>query len=326
VASGQALRKTLELCKSRALGLDEGVKWLMSMIDSKNENAQRLHGDFLSAWSGSTLNQIVTKDSSASSPEIKEPRITILGSGPKKSLVKLLQQGESLADEGLLSRIDFLVGEPTEPTSFVKLRKYRPTATWADVFQEVGCGVSRESKLIDPKAWEAKPTLAFEDVIAVAWDESSVALYNEFASFCYRRKVSSGLPSVWSRTAEKALRIASLLAIFTDTQKPAVASYMLAWAIEWQKAIAFEIESLCGENLGKSEEAMCRDKILYALEKEGGSCARSLVGNWWRGWKKVDERIKQAAIDGLLRDGLIDVTENNTGKNKGAQRFTLTKS
>jgi hypothetical protein len=327
VASGQALRKTLETCPSRALSLDEGIKWLMAMIDSKNENAQRLHSDFLSAWSGSTINQIVTKDSAASSPEVKNPRVTILGAGPKKSLVKLLQDGESLADEGLLSRIDFLIGEPAEPSSFVKLRKYRPSQPLCEIFQDIGCGIGKNkashSKLVDLNAQEMKPTLQFDKITTVEWGPGSIDLFNQFASFCYRKKISSGLPSVWSRTAEKALRIGCLLAIFNDPQKPIVDDYMLRWAIEWQRAIALEIEALCSENLGKSQEAMCRDKIIFALEKEGGSCSRLRVGYWWRGWKKVDERTKHAAIEGLERDGIIIVSESDAKKNRGEQRLAL---
>jgi hypothetical protein len=320
VASGQALRKTLELCRARSLSLDEGIKWLMAMIDSKNENAQRLHGDFLSAWSGSTINEIITKDKTGNSPQIKNPRLTILGAGPRKSLVKLLQDGESLADEGLLSRIDFLVGEPAEPASFVKTHKYRPSETFAEVFKEIG-GSGRESRMVDTKANALNSTFNFDDQVEVAWGEGTVELFNEFASFCYKRKVSSGLPSVWSRTAEKALRCGSVLAVFTDHKTPILTDYMLKWAIEWQRAIAFEIEGLCQENLGKSAEAMCRDKILFALDKEDGSCSRCKVGKWWRGWSKVDERTRQAAIDSLVRDGIILVSDSDSNRNKGEQRF-----
>jgi DNA-binding PadR family transcriptional regulator len=66
------------------------------------------------------------------------------------------------------------------------------------------------------------------------------------------------------------------------------------------------MEEECHKHLDKSDEQSARDAVLHALGKEkSGGLSRNRIERWSRSWNKLDERVKNAAIDGLVRDGLV---------------------
>ena len=79
------------------------------------------------------------------------------------------------------------------------------------------------------------------------------------------------------------------------------------------------------DNPEESDIPLIQSKILSAIRKEGGRCSRKRIGKWWLGWGEVGERVGQAAIDGLERDGIIEVELSNANRNRGELIFVLSK-
>ena len=321
VASPQALRRVLEQCNSRAYVIDEGLEWLELLVTSKDAMQKKLHADFRTAWSGSDLTSITTKDAANNSPSISNPKITILGGGPYDSFLKLLHNGSALASDGLLSRFDFVIGNPKVPKSFIKKPRFVVTDSMARDLKEILQGSGGRN--FEAGAKQASNTLKFETITRVDWTEQAERAFDDFAHFCHERQNKSGLSAVWSRVAEKSVRVASGIAISCNPRKPIISLGVMNWAIDRQMDLAINTESVCRDNLGKSQEALCRDRIVYAVKKEGGACSRKKVGKWWRGWSEIDERVRQAAVDGLQRDGIVSVTVSGASRNKGEQIFVL---
>jgi hypothetical protein len=211
-----------------------------------------------------------------------------------------------------------------EPQSFLKQKKYRPSMSLQKLLERIGImGTTTGIKPVEKDKATVTHTADMGESVIAEWGEGAAELWNDFAKECFRRRKSSGFDSVWSRPAEKALRVATILSTFQEPNSPVVCLQTLAWAIEWQRELALTLERMCEEFLGKGQEKMCRDKIISILEREGGTCSRGRIGNRWAGWDKIDERVKQAAIESLERDGIITVKVSGSNKNRGMQSLTL---
>ena len=309
VASPQALRRVLEQCNSRVLGLDEGVKWLTSLVESKDANNQKLYSDFLSAWSGSKLNTITTKDATNNSPAVLNPKVTILGAGPRDAFLRLLQNGGAIAADGLLSRFDFIMGNADMPENFIKKRRFVVSDSMAREFKAIlrgSTGQNVESgRDVDPGGKQISDTLHFEKITHVEWTEQAERAFNDFAKFCCVRQNETGLYSVWSRVAEKALRSASAIAIGINPRKPVIDLDTLEWAVDYKKNLAFETEAICQEYLNKSVEMLCREKIVEAAKRNGGAVTLGKIQAYWQGFRSVPQLTVRQAIERLEAEGTI---------------------
>jgi hypothetical protein len=321
-ASGQALRRALHECPSKTLVLDEGLKALESLIDSKNENAKRLHIDFLSAWAGGRLNPIETKDALGSSPAIDEPRLSIIGGGTKDGLSSLLQFGSQLATDGLLSRTNFIIGPLQKPKSWIKQKAQKFPDHILAVLKKVAASTKTTETSGKKEGQAIVRKTNFGSTIQVEWNEETSSTWDAFADrcFCFATDKTS---AAWIRTAEKALRDASVLAVIADPIKPTLSLNELDWAIRWNEMISNEFQKLCDENLGKGMEAIARDKIVQIIAKQGGRCSRNRIAKYWKQWERLDERVRSAAIEGLERDGIILVGESGAKRNRGHVMLTL---
>ena len=317
-ASGQALRSELNRCPSRAILLDEAMKWLGKLMNAKNEAAQILQGDYLTSWAGGTLMSITTKEKASSSPEVESPTLTILGAGPTASFRGLLRQGRMLAEDGFLSRLDFVAGSAEEPTTFLKRPPFKASTPLLVRLQRIAKPTTDTKAISLPrngeKSGDVAPMIRFEKKVEVRWSQEVAAAWDAFARDCYRKAHSCGLPFVWSRTAEKALRTASLLAIADEPDEPTISLEALEWAITWQQRLAQELERECRDHLDKSDEEMARAAVLHALKQEGGRIGRERIAKHCRAWAKLDERIKTAALEGLSRDGLVTLGGGQRGR------------
>ena len=119
------------------------------------------------------------------------------------------------------------------------------------------------------------------------------------------------------------MRDATAWAIADNHERPTVTQKHMEWAIRDALWRIEPVKNKCEEFLGKSDETKARDKIVLALKKEGGKCSRKKIAKWWPHWNSLDERIRQAAVDGLQRDGIVSVTVSGASRNKGEQMLIL---
>lgn len=329
-ASGQALRAEMHKCSSKVIWIDEIMKWVTKVLGAKDACMQLLQSDYLVAWGGGTIISIATKEEINCSPEIPTPTLSIIGAGPLKSFEAMLRQGGSLADDGFLSRLDFIVANAPMPKTFLKTKPYDIPREILHRLQQIAKPIERpEEKTFFGGLKKVKITRLVFEPKAIGWSEEASRTWDEFAKECYLRADSTGLKPVWSRTAEKALRVASLLAIIDNPDSPLVTLEGLEWAMRWHKRLSVELEGHCTEHLDKTDEQTARDILIKALRAAEGTVSggarvgRNSIGRWSRPWDKLDERVKMAAIESLERDGMIETNRTTSGRYAGAVTLSL---
>lgn len=328
-ASGQALRAEMHKCSSKVIWVDEIMKWVMKVLGAKDACMLLLQSDYLVAWSGGTIIGIATKEEINCSPEIPTPTLSVIGAGPLKSFQTMLRQGGSLADDGFLSRLDFIVANAPMPKTFIKTKPYDIPREILHRLQRIAKPIEKsEEKTFFGGLKKVKINRLVFDPKAIEWPKDVSDVWDEFAKECYLRAISTGLKPVWSRTAEKALRVASILAIIDNPDLPMVTLDGLEWAMRWHKRLSVDLELHCMEHLDKSDEQMARDILLKALRAaegrvSGARVGRNSIGQWSRPWSKLDERVKMSAIESLERDGMIESNRSTSGRYAGAVTLAL---
>jgi hypothetical protein len=65
--------------------------------------------------------------------------------------------------------------------------------------------------------------------------------------------------------------------------------------------------------------SLAREKILLAIEKEGGRISLTRIKAWWRGWEKFDKASQDSILEKLKDEGAIVFSQSMSKKNRGAR-------
>ena len=314
--SSHYIKNALNRFNCGSLVLDEGLKWFYLLSTSKAASDQEICRDLLSAWSGADLDGFGTKDEENSTDGIDSPRVTIFGGGTV-DIFKRFFMDDSLASlDGMLSRLNFIPAEMEEATTVLRNAPFQPSEDIIEWLCAPFLGLDQKAHL-DPQKHSVLGHIKTSEQKVVDWTDAVRESFDALGLACKPLAKTEHGRHTWNRHAENTLRFASGVSVFETN---AVIQWdEFEYAKKWQMFLTDYKERACEQYLGKTKESICREKIMAALKKEGGRCSRKRIAAWWRGWSEVDERVRQAAIDGLERDGVIEVELSNAKRNRGEQ-------
>jgi DNA-binding transcriptional ArsR family regulator len=297
--------------------MDEGLRWIQSNSESKNAMDKNLLSDIMGIWglSDPVLLGLATKKKEDRSPTIHNPHLSIVGCGTTEKLETLLRKSPSFVEDGTLSRFDFVLSDYAEPVSM--LRK-RPEFLVGHDLNSILISIAQKgiqhADVIDTKAQtktdrtiykKPVPVEFFDDEVAALWDDTQQA-------WSRRSRGQDRLASsIWNRAAEKALRVACLLAIVDSPENPVVTQAHIEWGLAWQEYLATQTSELVIGRVGQTDESRAREEILAALKNGHRTLGR--IQKLSRFLSSVDRRVIVAAIDTLRDQGLVSTEKSQRG-------------
>jgi hypothetical protein len=314
--SSHYLKNTLNRFNCGSLVLDEGLKWFYLLSTSKAPSEAEICRDLLSVWSGAELDGFGTKDEENSTDGIDSPRITIFGAGTVEIFKRFFMDDSLTSLDGMLSRLNFIPAEMEEAKTVIRKAPFQPSEEIIEWLCAPFLKLDQKTHL-DPKKQSVSALIDTSEQTIIGWTDAVRDSFDALGLACKPLAKTEHGRHTWNRNAELTLRFASVVSVFETN---AVIQWdEFEYAKKWQLYLTDYKERACEEYLGKTKESICREKIIAALKRENGRCSRKRIAAWWRGWAEVDERIRQAAIDGLERDGVITVELSNAKRNRGEQ-------
>lgn len=211
IRSSQALKKALGEFPSRAIFEDEYIDIIKKAYDKKYKDVhiEAVSSLMLNLWS----NQKILAGSKTKKKEdcinaVEYPRLSFLATGVPQSLEELISIPEAL-NKGMVSRCDFWFHTPDVPRNWnIKKIGFDPIVEKLKTFwnelksEKFSMGQNKEYVKIN--------------VAEVCFDSETFELYKQYTDMMNLNHPADGDPinSIYRRTAERALKYASMAALF----------------------------------------------------------------------------------------------------------------
>lgn len=321
--SPQALRADLHECNSRVVVMDEGLRWLQGNSESKSQLEKNLVSDIMSIWgmSAPLLPALATKKKADRSPEIEWPHLSIIGCGTTEKLETLLRTSPAFVEDGTLSRFDFIVSDYSTSQGLLNRPEWYLGPDLERALRTINQTVQHKDEInaadetkLDRTVYGVPQPVQWCDEVARQWESAAMEWIGK--SQCEDKLAAS----VWNRAAEKALRVASCLAVVDSPVNPWILEEHMTWALEWQTRVASQVAQLVVEKVGQSDQQLAERAIVSSLEK--GVTTLGQMKALHRCLSRLEHRVVLAAIDSLIASGAI---ERSSGRKSGSIKLTLVK-
>lgn len=297
-ASDKGLRVLLGEEPSRFWAHDEMLGWILDAMRPTSILAP-LMNDVLSLWGRTQwMSGSRAKKKEDSVDDIREPKLSILGTGTEDQLIELL--GSKANSTGLLSRISFVTttakmvnnrrvgASPEVPSTLIRAL----TTLFDKPFFDAG-DVKLVNIPLNAAAREFVCTMQHE--VDERWDAS-----------IGRLSTNEQTLSMEQRNCERVIRYAGISAI--SARRREINQTDVLWASEWIRHLSepvFAMQSMHG--FGESYEAKL-SMVLSKIRKDKSST----WGDILRTFRRIDRKLLQEILQRLVESG--DVVAAKSGK------------
>lgn len=301
--SSHYIKNALNRFNCGSLVLDEGLKWFYLLSTSKAASDQEICRDLLSAWSGADLDGFGTKDEENSTNGVDSPRITIFGGGTV-DIFKRFFMDESLASlDGMLSRLNFIPAEMEEAKTVLRNPPYEPSEEIIEWLCAPFLKLTQKPH-VDPERQSVLGHIDTSEQRVVGWEDAVLGSFDALGLACKPLAKTEHGRHTWNRNAESTLRFASVVSVFETN---AVIDWDgFEYAKKWQLFLTDYKERACEQYLGKTIESICREKIVEAAKRNGGSITLGAVKPYWKKFSEVPQDVVRKSLERLEAEGVIE--------------------
>jgi hypothetical protein len=232
--------------------------------------------------------------------EIDQPHACLYGTTVRKSLYEGLSS-DSLTD-GFLSRMLIFESADDDPEAREDVETIEPPKGLVEIARYWGQFNS------DGNMSDLHPI-----PVVVPYVGESRAIINELERLSRRERAGADetIATLWTRTTEKARKLALLAACSIDHREPQVDGAAAQWAADLSEHLTRRMLSLAGEWIAENPFEQRRKRVLRAVREAGGVMTRSEL---MRATRWATNRERGELIESLQATGeLIEESATATG-------------
>jgi hypothetical protein len=320
IMSASALREVLEANQSVNCQIDEFGGFVRDITDRKAGSHQRaISTDLRDYYSASSTFFEGAAYRGSPPKRIYNPNLCIHGTSTPEQFWTALSSAS--AEDGLLPRLILFHVTGKKPPTVVPQRdvRYVPHTLLMRMSDVAGIDVAKKRGNLSGvaqvmAAGEVKPTV-------VEWTEDAIGILRSVKETIDAKETAVAAESqpFVRRIIENAIKLALIVAVGTDPQKPTITEAIFEWAaaVAWTCAAAMLAE--VSERLADNQREANYKKIAALIRKSGGKGITE--GRLADRCKAIDGWQRDEILKDLQKTGQVEVAANDNGKGRPSRRL-----
>ena len=321
IMSASALREVLETNQSVNCQIDEFGGFVREITDRKAGSHQRaISTDLRDYYSASSTFFEGAAYRGSPPKRIYNPNLCVHGTSTPEQFWSALSSAS--AEDGLLPRLILfhVTGKKPDtvvPTSDVRRVPVPLLSRMADVaginIVDKRFGEGRRTKLPDMSPGEVKPYV-------VPWTEDALGILRSVKETIEAKEsmVAADAQPFVRRIIENAIKLALIVAVGTDPEKPVITEVIFEWAagLSWTCAAAMLAE--VGERLADNQREANYKKIAGIIRKAKGGVTEGRLADKC---KAIDGWQRKEILDDLQKTGQVQFAANDNKPGRPSRRL-----
>lgn len=322
IMSASALREVLEANQSVNCQIDEFGGFVRDITDRKAGSHQRaISTDLRDYYSASSTFFEGAAYRGSPPKRIYNPNLCIHGTSTPEQFWTALSSAS--AEDGLLPRLILFHVTGKKPPTVAPQRdvRYVPHTLLMRMSAVAGIDVAKQRGSVFSRALEAQKTPGEVKPTVVEWTEDAIGILRSVKETIDAKETAVAAESqpFVRRIIENAIKLALIVAVGTDPQKPTITEAIFEWAaaVAWTCAAAMLAE--VSERLADNQREANYKKIAALIRKSGGKGITE--GRLADRCKAIDGWQRDEILKDLQKTGQVEVAANDNGKGRPSRRL-----
>ena len=304
--SKQAIRSMLHRCNARMIVHGELGNRIADWQASGGID-KAIGTEILELWAEKPrLEGLQTKETI--DPTIERPRLGIFGGVTTSAFREMIGRNRFI-EKGWPSRVQFVFAQDVEKLEVVE----RPKGLEGELLKRLKRIAEKSTKEITKiDCTSPDATVRIKEIVKVRFSSESSELLKRYQKFCSKReksyeKAGQNAEHIVSRCAERAQRIASLLAIFSDPDSPVISEENMSFSIRWEEFISAAFYDEAVQHGDNSLHERCAVSIIGVMKNKDGKLTKREIKRTSRVLRSVTPEVEKSVYERLESYGTLKV-------------------